>query len=80
MQQSRRDFCDFFHRGEERGFIRFRGLGEAADLAHELQRCRANFFWGYGRIEIEQRFDIAAHSWLHLSFDVDHPRDVVAID
>jgi hypothetical protein len=42
-------------------FIGTRGLGETAQLAHELQRRGADFVLGRRRLEIEQRADIAAH-------------------
>ena len=41
--------------------VRLRRLVEAAQLAHELQRGGADLVLGRGRLEIEQRADVAAH-------------------
>ena len=43
------------------GFVGLGRLVEAADLAHELERGGANLLVGYGRIEVEEHFDVAAH-------------------
>src|SRR5689334_17123952 len=42
-------------------------MGEAGELAHELQRRGANFFLGRRRLEIKQRADIAAHRLVSVS-------------
>ena len=43
------------------GLIDLRGCVEAAQLAHELERGRADLVIGRRRIEIEQGLDAAAH-------------------
>ena len=45
----------------ERGFVYFRGLGEAAELSYKLQACGSNFFICCGRIKIEKCLDVPAH-------------------
>jgi len=55
------DFGNFLDRGLEGGFVGFRGLGEAADFAHELERGGADFVVGYRRIEVKKRSDVSAH-------------------
>ena len=52
---------DFIHRGEKGVLVGLRGLGETADLSYELERGGPNLVVGDGRIEVEERFDIAAH-------------------
>ena len=55
---------DLLHGAIERGLV---GLGrpvEAAKLAHELQRGGADLLLGRGRLEVEQRLDVAAHGSL----------------
>ena len=52
---------DFVYRVLERGFVGFRRLGESADLTDELERGSADLGFGYRRVEVEQRPDIAAH-------------------
>src|ERR1700690_3085998 len=52
---------DFVDRVLERGFVGFRRLGESADLTDELERGSADLGFGYRRVEVEQRPDIAAH-------------------
>src|SRR6266700_5532996 len=42
--------------------IRLRRFLKSADLAHELQRRRANLRFSDGWIEVEQQFDIPAHA------------------
>ena len=46
----------------ERALVRFRRLIEAADFPYELQRSSANLLVSHGRIEIEERPDVSAHS------------------
>jgi hypothetical protein len=46
----------------EGDFIGLGRLGEAADLADELQRGVANLLVGHGRIEVEEVFDVSAHA------------------
>src|SRR5215472_827113 len=61
-QQAGGDGGDVVDGGEEGGLVGFRGLGEAADLANELERGRANFIRGDRGIEVEKRADVAAHA------------------
>src|SRR5258705_7973621 len=53
-KQSAGDRSDSVDRGKKRVLVRFRRLVEAADLAHELQRCRANLLLRHGRGKVEQ--------------------------
>src|SRR5262245_31690571 len=53
-----RDLVDGTIKG---GRVGLRGLGEAAQLAHELQRRGADLVLGRGRLEVEQRANVAAH-------------------
>ncbi len=46
----------------KRSFIRLRRLSEAADLSHELKRCRPNLVIRNWRIEVEEHLDISAHA------------------
>jgi len=46
---------------EDRG-VRLRRFREAGNLPHELKRRRAHLFVRGGRLEVEQRVDVAAHS------------------
>jgi hypothetical protein len=62
MEKASRDGRDFIDRSEERGFIGFRRLVETADLSDELQRSSSNLVGIHGRIEVEESFDIPAHS------------------
>ena len=50
-----------FDRAVERGLVGLRGVGEAGELAHELERRGADFVLGRRRLEIEQGTDVAAH-------------------
>ena len=52
---------DFLDGGEEGGFVGLGRLVEAGDLADELERGGADFVGSDGRLEIEKRFDAAAH-------------------
>src|SRR5581483_3607749 len=49
-------------RAVERFLVRVRGRGEAAQLAHELQGGCSDLLVCRRRVEVEQRFDVAAHS------------------
>src|SRR5208283_4640359 len=62
MEKTRRDGGDFIDRGEERSFVCFRRLVETCDFSHELKRSRPNLLVGNGRIEVEEGFDIPAHT------------------
>src|SRR6266567_2375868 len=54
--------CRYLVNGSnERGFVRFRWLIEAADFSHELQRCRTNLILGHRWREIEENPDISTH-------------------
>ena len=55
-------FGDLVDRALERLRIGLRGLGEAAHLAHELERGGPDLLFRRGRFEIEQRADVAAHA------------------
>src|SRR6188508_3400327 len=46
---------------EERGFVGLRRLVKTADLAHELQRGRANLLVRHRRGEIEEDPDVSTH-------------------
>ncbi|MFZ3217616.1 MAG: hypothetical protein WA192_16275 [Candidatus Acidiferrales bacterium] len=61
VQQAGGDFRDFIYRGLERGFVGLGGLVEARDFSDELERCGANFFRGYGGIEVVESLDASAH-------------------
>ena len=62
MEEIRRDPGDGIDCGQERGFIRLRRFVKTADFSHELQRSGLNLFGRDRRVEIEQEFDVAAHS------------------
>jgi hypothetical protein len=53
---------DLAHRLLEGSFIGEGRFGEAADLAHELERGGADLLVGRGRLEIEKRSNVAAHA------------------
>jgi hypothetical protein len=46
----------------EGSFIDLGGFGEAADLAHELERGGADLPIGRGRVKIEKRSNVPAHA------------------
>jgi hypothetical protein len=55
---------------QKRRFVRFGRVREAAYLAYELERSRPNLLVGHGRIEIEECFDISAHTFtLYMDLD-----------
>jgi hypothetical protein len=56
------DAGDFIDGSQERRFIGLRRLVKTADLSHELKRSRSNLFVTDRRIEVEERFDIPAHT------------------
>jgi hypothetical protein len=62
MQKTSRDRGDFIDCTQERGFIRLRRFVKAADFSHELERSSSNLVGSDGRIEVEEGFDIPAHS------------------
>src|ERR1700733_4475565 len=62
MEKARRGRSNLIDGCNERGFICLGWLSETADLAHELKRSCADLFVRYGRIEVEEDLDIAAHS------------------
>lgn len=70
--------CDrrqLFDRRVEGGLVCGRGLSGAADFAYVLQRGVVNLVVGGGRIEVEERSDIAAHAWMVIqraSAQLDH--------
>src|SRR6185312_8824 len=53
--------CDFTDRAVEGGLIGLRRPAETGQLSHELQRRSADLVLCRGRLEIEQRLDVAAH-------------------
>jgi hypothetical protein len=62
MKKPSRDIGYFVDSGHKRGFIYLRRFVEARDFSHELERSSSNLFVSDGRIEVEKRFDIPAHS------------------
>src|ERR1700693_2743694 len=60
MQQATRHVGDLVDGALERRLVGFRGVREAGELAHELERRGADFLLGRRRIEIEQGADVAA--------------------
>src|SRR4030088_3115654 len=62
MQKTSRDRGDFIDCAQERRFVRLRWLVKAADFSHELERSSSNLVSSDGRIEVEEGFDIPAHS------------------
>jgi hypothetical protein len=62
VEESSADVCDLIDGCVEGGFVRFRGLVEAADLPDELQGGVADLLVGHGRIEVEEVFDVSAHA------------------
>jgi len=62
MNEASRNLSDFIDSSQERGLIGSRWLVKTADFSHELERRGLNLIAGDGRIEIEECFDIPAHS------------------
>jgi hypothetical protein len=62
MNETTRDLGYFIDSSLERGLVCLRRFVKAADFSHELERSILNLFGGYGRIKIEKRLDIPAHS------------------
>jgi hypothetical protein len=62
VEESSAHVCDLIDGGVEGGFVRLRGLVEAADLPDELQRGVADLLLGHRRIEVEEVFDVSAHN------------------
>ena len=62
VEKTSRDRGDFIDRAQERSFVRLRRFVKAADFSHELERGSSNLFGSNGRIEVEEGFDIPAHS------------------
>src|SRR5260370_17489591 len=63
MEKTGRNVSYFINGGQERGFVCLRGFVKTADFSHELECSSSGFFRSYGRIEVEEGFDIPAH-WL----------------
>src|SRR5207245_10954174 len=61
VDQAACDRRDVVHGGIEHRFVGVRGMGGAAEFAHELQSGRANFVIARGRLEVGQGFDVPAH-------------------
>ena len=61
-EKSRGNGRDVVDRGLKRVLVGLRRLVEAADLADELKRGRANFFFRDRWLEVKKDFDVAAHS------------------
>jgi hypothetical protein len=55
------DAGDFIDCGEKRGFVSFRGPGEAADLSYELKGSSPDLIVGNGRIEVKKSLNVSAH-------------------
>ena len=55
------DCCDLLNRSKECSLVCFRWLVEAANLSHELQGSRANFFFRHRRREVKKDLDISTH-------------------
>jgi hypothetical protein len=62
VEKTSRDRGDFIDRSQERSFVRLRRFVKAADFPHELERGSSNLLASDGRIEVEEGFDIPAHS------------------
>jgi hypothetical protein len=62
MNQATRSRSYFLDRGLERVLVCFRRFVEAADFSHKLERGVLNLLGGDGRIKVEKRFDVPAHS------------------
>jgi len=62
MQEAARNGLYFVDCGQECGFVCLRWLVEAANFSHELQRRSSDLVRCDGRIKVEKRFDIPAHS------------------
>jgi hypothetical protein len=67
MKQMLGGVSDVVHRAVERLFVRFRWLGEAAQLADELQRRSADFILGRGRKEVVKGLDVSAHNFFSVT-------------
>jgi hypothetical protein len=61
MQKTVRDSGNFINRQLKYGFVRLGWIGEATDLAHELQGRRPHLFGRDGWIEVEQCSDVSTH-------------------
>jgi hypothetical protein len=61
-----RRLCHLFDSIIEGNLVGLRGLGEAAELPHELQRRRADFFLCRRRFEIVQSLNISTHKFFRL--------------
>lgn len=60
-QESGGDSSDFINGGVEESFVGFRRPVEAGDFADELERGCLDFVVCDGRVEVEERSDVAAH-------------------
>jgi hypothetical protein len=58
-----RDVGDLADRRVERSLVGLRWSVQPTDLSHELQRSRANLFFGGWRIEVEERSNTPAHDY-----------------
>jgi hypothetical protein len=63
VEQRERDRGDLVDRPHERGFVRFRRRRGAADLAHVLERSRADLVLGGRWVEGVERLDVSAHGF-----------------
>ena len=72
MEKTSRDVGYFIDGSQERAFVGLRRFVKPADFSHELEGCGSNFFGSYGRIEVEEGFDVPAHS-LNLNNTRDAP-------
>src|SRR5882757_3531448 len=63
-EKSTRNTRNFVDCSKKGSLIRFRWFIEARDLAYKLQGSSANFFRSYRRVEVKERFDVSAHSFI----------------
>ena len=61
MEQAGRGADDLIDGGVERVFVGFGRMVHACDLPDELEGRCAYLFRRHRRIEVEKRFDVAAH-------------------
>jgi hypothetical protein len=62
MQETRRDPGYFLDRSQERGFVALRRFVKTGDLSDELERSGSNLLVSDGGIEVEEGFDVPAHT------------------
>src|SRR5437667_8548185 len=62
FQEIPRYCCDLFDGVIERRLVDLRRLVEPRELSHELDRRSLDLLLSRGRVEVEQRLDVPAHS------------------